>query len=176
MRIIEIVKIMCSGVILVGFSILGTYHSYKPAYRKNDLIEMKIAILNLISEINLLSSIEEAVNNIKSNLNSDIEPIFKMFGENIVKDRGDNLIDIWRNTLDKSCSRTYFTQEDIDKLYVIGNALGNFDKEFSTDSLNIVIDYIDVKVMELEEELSQNMRTYQSIGVLSGLAIIVVLM
>ncbi len=170
------VKIACSGIILMGFSILGTYHSYKPAYRKNDLIEMKRAILNLISEINMMSSIEEAVNNTQKNMNSDIEPIFKTFGENIVKDRGDNLVDIWRNALDKSCSKTYFEQEDIDKLYLIGNALGNFDKEFSVDSLNIVIDYIDLKVVELEEELTQNMRTYQSIGVLSGLAIIVVLM
>ena len=61
-------KIFSSIIILIGFSIIGFYYSYKPIYRKNDLLEMKRALLSLSSEINFFSSITEAILNIEKNL------------------------------------------------------------------------------------------------------------
>lgn len=170
-----IIKILASIIILFGFSTIGIYHSYKPVYRKNDLLEMKRAILNLISEINFLSNIEEAICNLEDNLKPEVKLIFTTFREDISKKRGENLTDIWNDALDRGSINTYFTLEDKDKLYIIGKIIGNFDKEFSLESLNIITDYIDSKVGELEQDKIKNMKTYQSMGVLSGLAVIVLL-
>lgn len=170
-----IIKFLACIIILFGFSTIGTYYSYIPVYRKNDLLEIKRAILNLISEINFLSNLDEAILNIQDNLKPEVKLIFNTFLENLSQKRGESISDIWNYSLDVGSIHTYFTKEDIDKLYILGKIISNFDKEFSIDSMNIIIDYIDNKVRDLEGDKIKNMKSYQSIGVLSGLAVIIIL-
>ena len=72
-------KIIACIIILIGFSIIGIYYAYKPIYRKNDLLEMKRALLSLSSEITFFSNINEAILNIEKNLEKPIGNIFKRF-------------------------------------------------------------------------------------------------
>ncbi len=59
MKILGIILIFLSG------TSFGLYHSFKPIFRKNDLIEMKRALLILNSEIKFLSAgIKEALKSI----------------------------------------------------------------------------------------------------------------
>ncbi|WP_250277677.1 stage III sporulation protein AB [[Clostridium] colinum] len=169
------IKIFCSIIILMGFSIIGFYYAYKPIYRKNDLLEMKRALLSLSSEIKFFSSLNEAILNIEKNLNKPIQNIFIKFRENMQEKRGEELAFLWEDAIKNGAYETYFVKEDIENICVIGKMIGSLDKNFNIESLNIVIEYINNTVKNIDDEKNKNFKMYQSLGFLSGLMIIVLL-
>ncbi|WP_317367168.1 stage III sporulation protein AB [uncultured Tyzzerella sp.] len=168
-------KIILSIVILIGFSIIGIYYSYKPIYRKNDLLEMKRALLSLASEITFFSNIDEAILNIEKNLQKPVKNIFKRFRKNLEEKRGEELATLWSDALKNGCYETYFTREDIENINILGKIIGSLDISFNVEGLNIIIDYINSTVEILENEKNKTFKMYQSLGVLSGLMIIILL-
>lgn len=168
-------KIVSSIVVLCGFSFLGFYYAYKPLYRKNDLCELKRGLLSLVSEIKFLSNLNEAILNIEKNLNNPIKTLFTNFRQNIQQKRGENLSTLWQDALNKSKNQTYFTKEDIENINVVGKIIGSLDKDFSIDALNIVIQYIDGTIKIIDKEKTKTFKMYQSLGVLSGLMIVILL-
>lgn len=170
-----IIKILGILFILFGFSFFGFYYSYKPIYRKNDLLEIKRAILALSSEISFLSSIDEAILNIEKNLDEPIREIFIKFRKNIKEKRGEELFLLWSDAIEKGSKKTYFTKEDKDKLNIIGKTIGNYDRNMNLNGLNLVVEYIDTNIKEIELEKFKNMKMYQSLGVLSGIALVILL-
>ena len=58
-------KVIGGILVLISSCVLGVYYSFKAEYRINDLLEIKKALLLLISEIEFnLSPIAEATKNI----------------------------------------------------------------------------------------------------------------
>lgn len=168
-------KIFSSIIILIGFSTIGFYYSYKPIYRKNDLLEMKRALLSLSSEINFFSSITEAILNIEKNLDKPIKNIFVKFRENMEKRRGEELLILWEEAIKTGSYETYFTKEDIENINLVGKIIGSLDREFNIEGINLIIEYINTTIKNIENEKSKNFKMYQSLGILSGLMIIILL-
>lgn len=170
MKIIGIILIFLSG------TSFGLYYSFKPIFRKNDLLEMKRALLILNSEIKFLStSIKEALKSIENSVSSPIKDIFFKFRNNLDEKRGESLYSIWEETLKNTIKNTYLTKEDENKFKLIGKTLGNYDKELNLNNLNIIFEYIDTSLKEIEKEKLKNMKMYQSVGILGSLALIILL-
>lgn len=168
-------KIIASIIIFSSFSLIGFYYAYREIYRKNDLLEMKRAILLLISEIKFLSSINEAVMNIEKDIDSAIKDIFVEFRQNIIKKRGEGLSVLWEDAVKIGSKKTYLLKQDKEKICLVGKVIGLVDKSFSLEGLNIVINYIDMTVKEIDKEKNKNMKMYQSLGIFSGLILIILL-
>lgn len=168
-------KIIACIIILIGFSIIGIYYSYRPIYRKNDLLEMKRALLSLSSEITFFSNINEAILNIEKNLEKPIGNIFKRFRRNLEDKRGEELSYLWTDALVNGCYETYFNKEDIENINIVGKIIGSLDVSFNVEGLNIVIDYINTTITTLDNEKNKTFKMYQSLGVLSGLMLIILL-
>lgn len=169
------IKIFASVIILVGFSTIGFYYAYKPVYRKNDLLEIKRAILSLSSEIKFFSSLNEAILNIEKNLNKPIKNIFIKFRKNLEERRGEELAILWEDAIKNDSLHTYLIKEDIENIALVGKIIGSIDRSFNIEGLNIVIDYIDNTVKNINIEKNKTFKMYQSLGFLSGLMIIILL-
>ena len=168
-------KIIACICILIGFSMFGIYYAYKPIYRKNDLLEMKRALLSLSSEIVFFSNINEAILSIEKSLDKPIRNIFVKFRENLEEKRGEELSYLWEDALKNGCYETYFAKEDIENINMIGKIIGSLDVNFNVEGINIVIDYINSTISMLDEEKNKTFKMYQSLGVLSGLMLIILL-
>lgn len=170
MKILGIILIFLSG------TSFGLYHSFKPIFRKNDLIEMKRALLILNSEIKFLSAgIKEALKSIENNVNSPIKEIFSNFKINLEKKTGESISIIWEESLKNNIKNTYLTKEDEHKFRLIGKNLGSYDKELNLNNLEIIFNYIDTALKDIETEKLKNMKMYQSVGILGSLALIILL-
>ena len=67
---------------MISSCVLGIYYSFKTDYRINDLIEMKKALILLISEIEFnLSPLAEAMKNISYKIDIPVSKIFFEFYE-----------------------------------------------------------------------------------------------
>lgn len=169
------IKILLSIVILIIFGVLGFYMSYKPNFRKNDLLELKRAIFMLMSEIKFLSSLSEALYNIENNVEYPVKNIFTNFKENISKYRGESLYNIWEKSFISGSKCTYLNEEDKKKFLIIGKVIGSLDKNFNIEGLTMVTNYIDATVHKIELHQCKNMKMYQSLGIFMGLIIVIVL-
>lgn len=169
-------KILGIILIFLGATTFGYYYSYKPIFRKNDLLEMKRAILILNSEIKFLSSgIKECIVSIEKVIKKPIKDIFSKFGELLEEKRGEELNLIWEKALEEEVYNTYLNFEDIEKFKMIYRIIGGYDKELNIKGLEIVLDYIDTAILEIDREKGKNSKMYQSLGVLGGLALIILL-
>lgn len=169
-------KIIGIFLILISGTLIGFYHSFKFIFRRNDLLEMKRAIQVLNSEIKFLSNgIKDALENVKNNVSYPIQSIFFEFEKNINLKKGEELFLIWEESLKKSIKNTYLKKEDFEKFKLIGKYILSYDKNLSLEGFKIILDYIDYSVKEIEKEKMKNMKMYQSIGILSSVGLIILL-
>ncbi len=75
----------------------------------------------------------------------------------------------------KASKNTYLIKEDIEKFKIIGKSIVSYDKELNLNGLNIILDYIDTSIKEIENDKLKNMKMYQSVGILGSLALIILL-
>lgn len=168
-------KIIGCVFVIVGFYLIGIYYSYIPYFRKDDLLEVKRAILCLASEINYSSSMIEAIINIENKSNNNIRLLFENFRTNLETKRGEELCNLWIDAVEMSSKKTYFNKEDINKLYLVGKVIGCFDRNFSIEGLSMITDYIDSSVNLIIENQARNMRMCQSVWLLSGIGLVIIL-
>lgn len=167
-------KLISSVGIIFCTCFLGFYYSYKPFYRKKDILEMKRAIICLVSEIKLYSNLKEAIFNIQKNINCPIKIFFENFLYNLENKKGEELYILWEDAINNS-EKHFFTNADIENFKMLGKIISNIDIDLNLDSIKIIIDYIDNEIKNIENEKMKLCKMYQSLGVLSGLMIIILL-
>lgn len=172
-----ILKIIGSIFIIGASSVLGFYYAGKETFRINDLSEMKRAMLILISEIEYsMNTLPEAVKNISSKINKPVSYFFDYF-YNRLSERGINSIDeIWSESIDTNKNKTYFDSEDIECFKSFGSTLGYLDKNMQINNINMVIEYIDYKIEFINNSVQKNKKMYQSLGLLGGMLITIILL
>ena len=67
------------------------------------------------------------------------------------------------------------TKEDIDVLKGLSNMLGKADLEGQISEIKLTDRFIDVQLEKAEEECKKSTKMYKTLGVVIGLAIVIVL-
>lgn len=169
-------KILGSIIVILVFSIYGFYLSYKIIYRQNDLLEMKRAILILTSEMRFLStSIIDAIEHIENSVDYPIKNLFSYFKFLLLKNDGDSIDKLWEKALYSELKSSFFNKNDLEKFKIIGKSICNYDKDFNISSFNLINEYIDQSINEINLDKKQNLKMYQSLSVLFGIMIVILL-
>ncbi len=166
------------GIILTSMTICvyGFYYSYKETFRQRDLQQLKKALTIFLSEIKFsLSTIETASKNISEKTSHPINKIFFTFNENLKKNSNDDLSIIWKDSVEKNLLYTYFEEEDIGEIISFGKTLGYLDDNQQVININLLLDYVNNTINEIELKKNQNKKLYQSLSVLASLLFIVIL-
>lgn len=166
------------GILLVMLSstLAGVYYANIEAFRIKDLREMKKALIILLSEIEYtLTPLPQAMDNISKRIDEPISKIFSEFSSSLNDKTGQGLGDIWVKILEDNKDLYYFNKEDIDYLKSFGKTLGYLDKSLQINSIAVTIKYMEEKVEELNVSSLKNKKLYQTLGVLAGMLICIVL-
>ena len=163
-------------LIMIATTLGGMYYANAPIFRIKDLKVIKKALMILHSEISYAyTPLPIAMDNIASRIESPINNIFADCAESLRQKTGQDITDIWADTLEKHTTSTYLTREDMDYLKSFGKTLGYLDKEMQINSIAVTTKYIEDKVEELSLTASKNKRLYQTLGILFGLLLVVAL-
>jgi len=166
------------GIILImtACTTAGIYYANKPAFRIKDLKEIKKALIILHSEIEYtLTPLPVAIENISKRIDGHISKIFSDFVVLLKEKRNHDIGEIWLMSLEESKEKTYFMEEDLEYLISFGKTLGYLDKTLQVNSIALTIKYIEDKIEEITLVSLKNKKLYQTLGVLSGLLICIVL-
>ena len=168
---------MLKYVLLIAILVLSIYigdlMSKKYINRVKELIQIKLSLNILKSKIKFtqipLKDIFEQI------LKSTEEINIKEFWKNVIKELNNNLeIEVaWKNTIKKT--EMNLNNEDLNILFNMGKMLGKTDVDGQISNLEVASTFIDTQIKKAEIEKQKNSKLYKTLGVVSGLAILIIL-
>ena len=170
------IRILGMVLIMTSSTLAGLYYANIQMFRIKDLKEIKKALIILLSEIEYtLTPLPQAMENISKRIDDPIDKIFLDFCNTLNDKTGQGIGEIWQDVLDDNKDYYYFSEEDLDYLKSFGKTLGYLDKNLQINSISITIKYIEDKIEELNVTSLRNKKLYQTLGILGGLLICIVL-
>ncbi|MCL1884783.1 MAG: stage III sporulation protein AB [Defluviitaleaceae bacterium] len=163
-------------LVMAGSVGIGFYLSAKESFRIQDLLEFKKALLILSSEIEYMrSTLAEACANIAKRTSQGISPIFANFSKLLTESEGETAYQLWLTAMDEGKESIFLAAEDRAVMEDFGKTLGYLDKQMQKNAIDYAVTYIDEKSTALQKQSDKNKRMYQSLGVIGGMLITVVL-
>ena len=141
-----------------------------------------------ILRVKELKDFENAFNIIESKIKFTYEPLpeiflqtSKLLSENIskifIKASNDmkelSAEEAWIKSIEKS--NTYLNKEDIENIKSFGKMLGKTDKEGQVSHLELTKTFIEIQIEKARKEEEKNSKLYKTLGVLCGLALVIIL-
>ncbi len=170
------VKILGIGLVMVSTVLAGMYYGSINTFKINELSEMKRALSILRSEIEFcLNPLPQALSNIAIRTKQPINKFFTRLVQETQHLKTDSIATLWEEAVMSCLSNSYFDAEDLEHFATLGSTLGYLDKSMQFNSIRLTTDYIDSKIAALNEGRMKNRKMFQSLGVLSGVLVVVVL-
>ena len=141
-----------------------------------------------ILRVKELKDFENALNIIESKIKFTYEPLpeifmqtSKLLSENISKIfinaskymKDLNCEEAWNKSVKES--NTYLNKEDIENIKGFGKMLGKTDKEGQVSHLELTKTFIKMQIKKAKDEEEKNAKMYKTLGVIFGLAIVIIL-
>lgn len=171
-----LLKIMGSIFIIAASSYLGFIFAGQCAGRPQQLRELQSLLQMLENEISYLSSVlSEAFEKIAGYGSKSIAPIFRDAAENIKSGNGNTAADIWEKAVKVNIGATALNGEDKQVLLSFGKMLGSSDLEGQIKNIRMTLTQLKLQEQKAEENRSKNEKMYKTLGILGGLAIVIIL-
>ena len=141
-----------------------------------------------ILRVKELKDFQNALNIIESKIKFTYEPLpeifnqtSKLLSENISKifiRASQNMKELsaeeaWNKSIEKS--NTYLNKEDIENIKNFGKMLGKTDKEGQVSHLELTKTFIEIQIEKARKEEEKNSKLYKTLGVVCGLALVIIL-
>ncbi len=170
-----IIKIIGAAVLIGATSLIGFSLAADCSKRPRTLRELQALLQMLENEISYLSNLlSEAFNRIYEGSNSEAAILFKAAAENLGTS-GVTADEAWEKAVEDNCSKLSLNKEDKTILETFGKMLGNSDLEGQLNNIRLITSQLKLQELKAEEMRRKNERMYRSLGVLSGLAIAILL-
>lgn len=171
-----LIKIFGSAIVLVSSTLIGLLMASKYKTRVRQLKEIRNSFQMIETEIFYTATpIIEVVEKISKRSPQPLCEVFDDISKNLKKREGESLGDIWRRAFERKKGYMAFIQEDLEVIYFFGSILGTSDRQSQLKNAKLVQSQL-LKLEEYaEREWMKNERLYRNLGILSGLAIIIIL-
>ncbi len=170
-----IFKIIGSVVLICATSLIGFALAADCSKRPRTLRELQALLQMFENEISYLSNLlSEAFLRIYDNSNLDAAILFKTAASNL-ETSGVTADEAWEKSVEENGSKLSLNKEDKSILVTFGKMLGNSDLEGQLNNIKLVTSQLKLQEIKSEEMKRKNEKMYRSLGVLSGLAVTIIL-
>ncbi|NLD50450.1 MAG: stage III sporulation protein AB [Clostridiaceae bacterium] len=171
-----LIKLIGSFIVLVSCSVLGFIHSQKFSRRPSELRTLQGLLQMFENEISFLSNVlSDAFLKIHRCSDSLVSLFFMATVENLRSDAGLNASEAWAMAVEENISRTSLCKEDKEILVSFGKLLGGSDIDGQIKNIRLTINQLKLQEQKAEELRRKNEGMFKNLGVLGGLAIIIIL-
>lgn len=157
--------------VLISSSYIGFLISDKYKKRVQDLKEIKKG-LNIF-ETKIRYTVEPIADIFLEISNNSSVKIGEFFKEAAIKMKQLNAKEAWLQAVE--VSKINITKEDKEILKGLGKLLGKTDLEGQISQIDLTSNFIDIQIEKAEKELAKNEKLYKTLGVVSGLALVIIL-
>jgi stage III sporulation protein AB len=170
-------KLTGSVIVIVSCSFLGFILSRDCKKRPAQLRELQGILQMFENQICYLSDVlMEAFERISKIGGSDTCAFFSRTIEILKEDRTISASEAWGQAVDQCICRTALNKEDEEILLAFGRMLGSTDLDGQIKNIRLTIGQLKLQEDKAEESRRKNENMYKSLGVLGGIAVVIVLL
>ena len=169
-------KILGAFIVMLSCTITGIFFGKKIVYRMEELEQIQRGMTTLKNEITFLATpLPEAFQKIAFQQKNMLSNLFLKTAEEMEQRQGEKGEEIWKQSVLAWQQKTYLEKPDIDALIGFGTSIGYLDIAQQKASIELLLQYIETTLLELQQNKKQQQKLYPSMGVLCGMLIIVLL-
>lgn len=172
-----LLKLLGSVLVMGASAYLGFALSKECAARPAQLRTLQSLLQMLENEISYLSSVlSEAFLKIGKNAGDETGSFFFDTVSLLAAGHGLTAAQAWEQSVDRNIGRTALKREDGEILKAFGKLLGSSDVEGQLKNIRLTLDHLKLQEKKAEDNRRRNEKMYRSLGVLGGLAIVIILL
>ncbi|KNF07392.1 stage III sporulation protein AB [Gottschalkia purinilytica] len=171
-----LVKIIGCLLTLSSCSLLGFNYSKRYANRLNNLVFIQNCIQLLETEIIYSANpIPEALENTYKKGNKKVSFIFKDIKDHLISNKNISLYESFKYNFYLSKDKLYLEEEDIEMMLLFGRNLGLSDRMDQQKHFKSILMNLKTQQDDAEDKKNRNAKMYKNLGVLLGLALVLIL-
>lgn len=170
-------KIIGSALVILSTSILGYYYGQQFSNRLKNLISLEQCIKLLETEIVYGATLlPEALENVYAKGDKKVSILFKKIKENLLTESNTDVYKSFYHVLEDLKRDLNFKDDDVKLLLALGRVLGSSDRRDQEKNFNFILKQLSVLQNNARIEREKNEKMFKGLGVLMGLAIIIILL
>ncbi|EIT87336.1 stage III sporulation protein SpoAB [Fictibacillus macauensis ZFHKF-1] len=169
------ISFLGASLILFSTSWMGFAMAKKVKERPKQLRELKVALQSLEAEIMYGHvPLDEAFGHLSRQLN---EPIAAFFGElaGALQETASSVPILWEEALTRLAERSSLKKAELEVLQQFGSTLGRHDRDNQKRHIQLTLSHLERELDEATAAVATYEKLYKSVGVLSGLLLIILL-
>lgn len=169
-------KLLGSIMVLISSGFLGYVLSTDCKRRPYQLRELQSLLQMFESRISFLSDVvTEAFDMISGSSKNEVAIFFSAASEKLKADRSINAQSAWEEAVRGNIKKTALNKEDEEMLISFGKILGSSDLEGQIKNIRLTMNQLKMQEEKAEQSRRKNEGMYKSLGILGGIAVVIVL-
>lgn len=170
-------KLLGSLIVILSSTFLGYALANECKNRPLQLRELQGLLQMFENQISYLSDvIAEAFERISRIGGSDVCIFFSRTVELLKEDKTLNASQAWEKAVNDNIRKTSLNQEDKDILLAFGKILGSSELEGQIKNIRLTMTQLKLQEEKAEASRVKNEKMYKSLGILGGIAVVIVLL
>lgn len=171
-----LMKILGCIMVIGASSGIGFFFSNEMRCRLEDLKELKKMVGLLRGDIRYANTpLPEALGAITRRHNGSFNNFFKNVSTRLCELSGQTFAQIWQEGVVKELIDTSLSKKDKLLLTQFGDNLGYLDKEMQMNVIDLYISQLEEEIKEMTKTLKEKSYLYNSLGVMAGIFIVVIM-
>ncbi|MTI65427.1 MAG: stage III sporulation protein AB [Firmicutes bacterium] len=171
-----ILKIMGSLMIIIASTLIGNIFGSKYSLRLKNIKGLINCIRLLESEILYLSNpLPEAFDNVYKKGSKNVSYIFRDIRKYLIENDDKNVLESFKYIINKNKVKLSLTKDDIEILVSLASILGTSDKQDQQKHIKVIIEQLKIQQRDAFERMKKNEALYKKLGLLLGLALVIIL-
>jgi stage III sporulation protein AB len=163
-------------MVIATSAFLGYYLSLDCSKRPGQLRVLQGLLTMLENEICFLSSLlTDSFKKISASSDSVVAEIFDDTVKILNAGEGFNAFEAWETAVRNNIKKTSLNKEDEEILVSFGKMLGASDIEGQIKNIRLTLNQLKMQEQKAEESKKKNESMYRSLGILGGLALVIIL-
>ena len=172
-----IIKLIGCILIMASCTGMGLLFAGEIKRRLEDLKSAKSVAILLRGDIRYAqTALPEALENAAKRHEGRLGPFLNRVSQELKQYSGTSLKEIWKKAVKEELAKTSLTKNDKECLLRLGEQLGYLDKDMQMNTIDWYITQVEEMMQEISSDAKQKIRLYQSLGVLFGLFVVILIL
>lgn len=172
-----ITKMIGCILVILSSAGMGFFFSNEVKCRIEDLKELRKLITLLRGDIRYGNTpLPEAISAIARRHKGSYAPFFAKISSRLLELSGLTFQDIWKEAVENELSDTALSKKDKQQLLQFGDNLGYLDKDMQMNTLELFLSQLEEEIRELSKTVKEKSYLYNSLGIMAGIFIAIVML
>jgi stage III sporulation protein AB len=171
-----VLKVFLLLIIFSTCTGIGFFYGNKFSNRFENLVYLQQCLKILETEIIYGSTpLPDALSNVYNKGNIKVSFIFEEIKKDLLKNKRDQIYESFLSVKELLYEKICLKKSDVEVFISLGRVLGTSDREDQQKNFILILNQIKNLILEAKEEKNRNEKLYRSLGLITGVGIIILL-